>query len=246
MRKIRITKKTPAALTAALLSFACVAASASAAGAVDVEYDEDGIDIGGGVLAFINEKDESKFEDYTLEASSETLTGTTDDDGNTVVDTANDPVIKDLSKSLKKEFGKIKVSDVAVYKIDLAKGIYSEDKSPAAIKITIPSVSFDAKVYHVSGDGVKLLKANSRQLAAGGYEVSFTTTGFSSFILTNTELKNAGAASDASEPSSSDASSDVSGAVGSNNANTGIALAIAPVVLAAGAVAVVALKKKED
>lgn len=237
------TRRIPAALTAALLSFASVAAAASAAGAVDVEYDEDGIDIGGGVLAFIDAKDESKFEDYTLEASTDTFTGTADSNGNTVVDTDNDPVVKDLSKSLKKELGKVKVSEIAAYKIDLAKGIYSEDVAPAAIKITIPSVGFDAKVYHVNGDSVKLVKSTSRALSAGGYEVSFTTRDFSSFILTTAELKNAGSASNTSDPASSDSAA--SGAVGGNNANTGIALAIAPVVLAAGAVAVVALKKKD-
>lgn len=240
------TRRILAASTAALLSFACLAAAASAAGAVDVEYDEDGIDIGGGVLAFINDNDESKFEDYTLEASVDTLTGTADSNGNTVVDTDNDPVIKDLSKSLKKEFGKVKVSEVAVYKIDLAKGIYSEDTAPAAIKITIPSVSFDAKVYHVNGDSVKLVKSIAKPLAAGGYEVSFTTRDFSSFILTTAELKNAGSAGNVNASDSSDVSDSASsGAVAGSNANTGIALAIAPVVLAAGAVAVVALKKKD-
>lgn len=238
--KTRTTKLS--ALTAALLGFAAVSSPAFAAGSVDVEYDEDGIDIGGGVLAFINESDETKFEDYTLEASSETLTGVNNDDGVKMVDTDNDPVIKDLSKSLKKEFAKIKLADVEVYKIDLAKGIYSEDAAPAAIKITIPSVGFDAKVYHVSGDGVKALKATTRQLVGGGYEVSFTTRDFSEFILTTADLKYATAATNVSNPNSANASN--SAAQLPANANTGIALAIAPVVLAATAVSVVALKKK--
>lgn len=228
------------ALAAALLGFAAVSAPAFAAG-VDVEYDEDGIDIGGGVLAFINDSDEEKFEDYTLEASSDTLTGKDNEDGVKMVDTDNDPVIKDLSKSLKKEFAKIKLADVEVYKIDLAKGIYSEDAAPAAVKITIPSVGFDAKVYHVSGDGVKAVKSSSKQLVGGGYEVSFTTRDFSSFILTAADLKNASAATNTSNTSSNASNS---GAQLPANANTGIALAIAPVVLAATAVSVVALKKK--
>lgn len=228
------------ALAAALLGFAAVSAPAFAAG-VDVEYDEDGIDIGGGVLAFINDSDEEKFEDYTLEASSDTLTGKDNEDGVKMVDTDNDPVIKDLSKSLKKEFAKIKLADVEVYKIDLAKGIYSEDAAPAAVKITIPSVGFDAKVYHVNGDSVKAVKSSSKQLVGGGYEVSFTTRDFSSFILTAADLKNAGAATNTSNTSSNASSS--AGQLPAN-ANTGIALAIAPVVLAATAVSVVALKKK--
>lgn len=237
------TRRFLAASVAALLGCAAVAAPAFAVGAVDVEYDEDGVDIGGGVLAFINESDESKFEDYTLEASTDTLTGKADSDGNTVVDTDNDPVIKDLSKSLKKEFAKIKVADVAVYKIDLAKGIYSEDSAPAAIKITIPSVSFDAKVYHVNGDSIKAVKTTTRQLSAGGYEVSFTTRDFSSFILTSADIKNAGAASNTSSSSSDTSAS--SAAQLPANANTGIALAIAPVLLAGTAVSVVAMKKKK-
>ncbi len=228
------------ALAAALLGFAAVSAPAFAAG-VDVEYDEDGIDIGGGVLAFINDSDEDKFEDYTLEASSDTLTGKDNEDGVKMVDTDNDPVIKDLSKSLKKEFAKIKLADVEVYKIDLAKGIYSEDAAPAAVKITIPSVGFDAKVYHVNGDSVKAVKSSSKQLVGGGYEVSFTTRDFSSFILTAADLKNASAATNTSNTSSNASSS--AGQLPAN-ANTGIALAIAPVVLAATAVSVVALKKK--
>lgn len=236
------TRRILAASTAALLSLAAVAAPAFAAG-VDVEYDEDGIDIGGGVLAFINESDEEKFEDYTLEASSDTLTGKDNDEGVKMVDTDNDPVIKDLSKSLKKEFAKIKLADVEVYKIDLAKGIYSEDNAPAAIKITIPSVGFDAKVYHVSDNGsVKALKAATRQLVGGGYEVSFTTRDFSSFILTTAELKNASSATNTSNTSSNTSTS--SGANAPTNANTGIALAIAPVLLAGTAVSVVAMKKK--
>lgn len=236
------TRRIPAASTAALLGCAAVAAPAFAAG-VDVEYDEDGIDIGGGVLAFINDSDEEKFEDYTLEASTDTLTGKDNDEGVKMVDPENDPVIKDLSKSLKKEFAKIKLADIEVYKIDLAKGIYSEDNSPAAIKITIPSVGFDAKVYHVSDNGsVKALKATTRQLVGGGYEVSFTTRDFSSFILTTAELKNASAANTSSTSSNTSTSS---GANAPANANTGIALAIAPVLLAGTAVSVVAMKKKK-
>lgn len=240
------TKRILTASTAALIGAAAVCAPAFAAG-VDIEYDEDGINIGGGVLAFIDYGDGDKFSDYTLSASAETLTGVTDEDGVKMVDPDNDPVIKDLSKSLKKEFTKVKLANVEVYKIDLAKGIYSEDNAPASIKITIPSVSFDAKVYHVSGDGVKAVKASTRPLSAGGYEVSFTTRNFSSFILTSADLKNADSSttSNTSSNTSSTSSATSSTAQAATSPNTGVALALAPVLLAATAVSVVALKKKK-
>ena len=239
------TRRIFTASTAALLGMASVAVSANAA-AVDVEYDEDGINIGTGVLAFINEKDEDKFEDYTLEATEHTVADDSADPA--LVDVENDSVIKNLSKSLKKELAKMEAADVKIWDIDLANGIYSEEKSPAAVKITI-TIGFDAKVYHVDGERAALIKSTSRQLADGsGYEISFTTTSFSPFIFTASELKNAGTAvndstSDTSDTSDTSNSSSV-GNVNSANVETGIALAIAPVVLAASAVAVVALKKK--
>lgn len=242
------TRKILAASTAALLGAASVGVVAFAqepeapeeAGAVEVKYDKNGISIGSGVKAFIENTSSNKaFKNYKLEASEDDVTADGSEEDATV-DTENCNVIKDLNDDLKDEFAEIKASEVKIYNITLSDGIYLADKSPEAITFKV-EVPFDAKVYHVSGDKAELLKSGSQKLAAGGYEITFTTKSFSPFIFTTAKLENAGSAS-VGNNNSSDSSN--SGAAAPGNANTGIALAIAPVLLAATAVSVVAMKKK--
>lgn len=242
------TSKILAASTAALLAAASVGVVAFAedseeevvAGAVEVKYDKNGISIGDGVKAFIENTSSNKaFKNYKLEASEDDVTAE-DASADAVVDIENCNVIKDLNDDLKDEFSEIKASDVKIYNITLSNGIYLEEKAPEAItfKVEIP---FDAKVYHISGDKAELLKSSSQKLAAGGYEVTFTSKSFSAFIFTTAKLENAGSAT---ASTSSTTSSNTSGANATTNPSTGIALAIAPVLLAATAVSVVAMKKK--
>lgn len=248
------TSKILAASTAALLAAASVGAVAFAegpevsegedetvSGATEVKYDKNGISIGDGVKAFIEGTSSNKaFKNYKLEASEDDVTAE-DASADAVVDIENCNVIKDLNDDLKDEFSEIKASDVKIYNITLSNGIYLEEKAPEAItfKVEIP---FDAKVYHVSGDKVELLKSGSQKLAAGGYEVTFTSKSFSAFIFTTAKLENASAATANNTSSNSSATS---GAQTTTNPSTGIALAIAPVLLAATAVSVVAMKKKK-
>ncbi|MDE6731276.1 MAG: hypothetical protein K2J77_00170 [Oscillospiraceae bacterium] len=248
------TRKLLAASTAALLAAASVGVVAFAetpeeeeesgevAGAAEIKYDKNGISIGDGVKAFIDGTSSNKaFKNYKLEASEDDVTAE-DSDADAVVDVENCNVIKDLNDDLKDEFAEIKASDVKIYNITLSKGIYLEEKAPEAITLKV-EIPFDAKVYHVSGDKVELLKSSSQKLTSGGYEVTFTSKSFSAFIFTTAKLENASAAS---ATTSSTTSSGTSGTQTPAAPNTGIALAIAPVLLAATAVSVVALKKKHD
>lgn len=151
--------------------------------------------------------------------------------------------IKDLglSDENKKILAKTGVGDVKIVKITLGKDDKTTGSITKSLKITVKETFAGAKVYHVNSDGsVTLIKSDTTEAFDDGKkETTFSTTQFSPFIITTATLK----ATAASTDDSSDADSDTSGAA-STNPETGIALAIAPVVLAAGAVAVVALKKK--
>ena len=199
---------------------------------------EDGTSIGNGVTIKLTEKDLEKYEDKDFNMTTSVVSVVADDGK---VDVATTNVVKDLSKSLKNEIKKIDASEFKIIDIGLADGSYVETTAPTAIQVTVV-VPFDAKVYHVNGENVEKLKVTSRKLTGdAGYEVSFSTKNFSPFIFTTADLKNAKATTATNDPTDSTVSE-----AGEDGANpsTGIALAIAPVVLAAGAVAVVALKKK--
>ncbi len=201
--------------------------------------------IGAGVKITLSESavekfEEEKYEKYNLIATTDYVDGVKDGD-KTYVDTSDDgnSTVKGLDKALKKEIAKIETKNFKIIDIDLADGDYVESTSPVAIKITV-TLDKNYKVYHVSGKTVEKLNSSSRKMIDGSYEISFSTKKFSPFIFTTADLKNAGATTSDGEPTSAAATSNGS----TTNPDTGLALAIAPVVLAAGAVAVVALKKK--
>ena len=124
-------------------------------------------------------------------------------------------------------------------------------KANVVVKITS---SVKGNVYHLSSDGKTMEKVNAaRHRATDGssnYYYIFETNSFSPFVVMNADVSGLGGAGtavtiDGEELVNSDTSSEASNADNNgNNSETGIALAIAPVVLAAGAVAVVAIKKK--
>lgn len=208
--------------------------------------DEDGLTLGtiGGkdIIAKISDKNHGKFEgdddDWKLSVSGTTILTVVNGEKTLVSENAN--VVKDLDKSLIKEIKKIEADKFDVININLANGIYKKTTAPAGIQFTV-TLPYEAKVYHVNGKTVDKLKSEAQELSNGDWEITFETKTFSPFIFTSAELKNAKATNKDNEPTDSAATSDGST---STNPDTGIALAIAPVVLAAGAVAVVALKKK--
>ncbi len=200
--------------------------------------------IGAGVKITLSESavekfEEEKYEKYNLIATTDYVDGVKDGD-KTYVDTSDDgnSTVKGLDKALKKEIAKIETKNFKIIDIDLADGDYVESTSPVAIKITV-TLDKNYKVYHVSGKIVEKLNSSSRKMIDGSYEISFSTKKFSPFIFTTADLKNAGGTTSDGEPTSAATSNG-----STTNPDTGLALAIAPVVLAAGAVAVVALKKK--
>ncbi len=207
--------------------------------------EDDATSIGAGVKitlseAALEEFEKEKYEKYNIVATNDYVDGVKD--GNkTYVDTGDDgnSTVKGLDKALKKEIAKIETRNFKIINIDLADGDYVESTSPVAIKITV-TLDKNYNVYHVSGKTVEKLNKSYRKMTDGSYEISFTTKKFSPFIFTTADLKNAGSTTSDGEPTSAAASNG-----SSTNPNTGIALAIAPVVIAAGAVAVVALKKKK-
>ena len=206
--------------------------------------DNEGVDIGAGVTAALSTKDQEIFEDkdYTLAATTVFDASVISSDDK--VNIEDIPELDGLSKSLKNEIKKIKQKEFHVVNIDLAEGRYIASTSPVAIKLTI-NVPFKPIVYHVNGDKVEKLTSNARMRTDGTWDVSFSTKNFSPFIFTTADLKNAVAApADSQTTSSGTTSSTTTTTTPGNNSNTGISLAIAPVVLAAGVVAVVASKKK--
>ena len=121
---------------------------------------------------------------------------------------------------------------------------------PATIQINVQKLGFEANhVYHVNGKNLEEVEIVDLTKDATKYGIVFETKSFSPFIITKDAVKGAIALDDedntANVDNDSSATSDgTSNANNGNNSETGIALAIAPVVLAAGAVAVVAIKKK--
>ena len=204
----------------------------------DIDTDE-GTDIGAGVTVKVPESDLDKFEEDDYNISADIAFDSTQAEPDAKVDVDFIPELDKLSKAVKKEICKIKQSEFHVVNINLAMGNYVAGTAPVAINITV-NVSFKPNVYHVNGDKVEKLKSSARQRTDGTWDVSFSTKHFSPFIFTTAELKNAVAAPEDSRSTTSGTTSTTPG----NNPGTGIALAIAPVVLAAGAVAVVASKKK--
>lgn len=192
------------------------------------------------------DKIDEKYENFNIVAHWESVAGDVDGDKTYVRTTDGDngkanSTVSGLDKALKKEIAKIETKNFAIVDINLADGDVVKEKSPVPITITIET-TIDAKVYHVSGKTVEKLNISKDKLVDDTYRISFETKSFSPFILTTADLKNANATTKDNEPTS--AAATTSDGATSTNPDTGIALAIAPVVLAAGAVAVVALKKK--
>ena len=113
------------------------------------------------------------------------------------------------------------------------------------VELPVPAALKDAAkvyVYHVGEDGITLVAAPDVKDG----RISFTTGEFSPFILSKVELKNA-ASGDTSDPTVSDPGTSNPGTSNpgsTTNPSTGITLAVAPAILAAGAFAVAAIKKK--
>lgn len=260
------TRKISAAVTAALLGFASVAAVASAATA-DVEYDADWTDIIAeeegttpGVSFKISKSDEKKLEGLTISASASTAT------------ISGTPAASDLNASGKDLEGlKDKVAlnvataigdgKAAIYDISVVPeddedyGAREDFVLSAPIQLNVTGLDFKVDhVYHFDGDKlveISPAKLTKKTVTLSGessqstlYGVQFKSKSFSAFVLSEGVIKGA-VALDEQDTSSDDSSGTSSGAVAPGNANTGIALAIAPVLLAATAVSVVALKKKE-
>lgn len=109
------------------------------------------------------------------------------------------------------------------------------------VELPVPAALKDAEtvyVYHVGEDGIILVATS----AVTDGKISFTTDKFSPYIFSKVELKKASAGK-TDEPSTSEPG-DTSNPGSTGNPSTGIALAVAPVVLAAGAFVVTAFKKK--
>lgn len=146
-----------------------------------------------------------------------------------------------LDKDVLGKLTKTKAADVKLINVKVGKDGKVVSGIGKPLTVTLSNTFNGAKVYHVNSDGTvtKIDSHTAQALSDDSYETSFSTSSFSSFIITTAELKStAGANANASD------SSAASNATVPGNPNTGVALAIAPVVLAATAVSVVALKKK--
>lgn len=145
-----------------------------------------------------------------------------------------------LDKDVLNKLTKTKAADVKLINVKVGKDGKVVSGIGKPLTVTLSNTFNGAKVYHVNTDGTvtKIDSHTAQALSDDSYETSFTTSSFSSFIITTADLKSTtGANADSSDSSASNAQLPA-------NANTGIALAIAPVLLAATAVSVVALKKK--
>ena len=127
-----------------------------------------------------------------------------------------------------------------------------------AVKITLPLPTSLASastiyVYHVGEDGIVLIDECDVDING---TITFTATEFSPFVLSAVELENATvpkAETPTDDPTTEDPTTEDPttseptedpGDGNTNNPGTGIALAVAPVVLAAGAFAVATFKRK--
>lgn len=261
------TRKISAAVTAALLGFASASAVASAATA-DVEYDADWTDIidevegtTPGVSFKISKSDEKKLEGLTISAAASSATisstpaaGDLNGSGKDL-EGLKDKVALNVATAISD--GKAAVYDISVVpEDDDDYGAREDFVLSAPIQINVTGLDFKVDhVYHFDGD--KLVEVNPSKLTKKTvtlsgessqttlYGVQFKSKSFSAFVLSEGTIKGA-VALDEQDTSSDDSSnsSTTSGTQLPANANTGIALAIAPVLLAATAVSVVAMKKK--
>lgn len=267
------TRKILAASTAALLSCAAVAVAANAAtgdeiagktykisfdagstyeivgGKVEAadgsetDFDQEGITeanlVGtydGDLKVSISLKDAKKLKGVYEVAGS---ISSVDEDDNENVDKES---IEDLNldKDVLNKLTKTKAAEVKLVNVKVGKDGKVANSIGKPLTVTLSNTFAGAKVYHVNSDGTvtRIDSDTAQALSDDSYETSFTTSSFSAFIITTADLKStSGTNADPSDISASDAA--VPG-----NANTGVALAIAPVLLAATAVSVVALKKK--
>lgn len=130
-----------------------------------------------------------------------------------------------------------------------------EPGKPVTITLPIPSdfaSTYDTiYVYHVGEDGVILIDECDVDLNGN---ITFTATKFSPFVFTTEKLENATVpkaeaptedpTKDPTEDPTTSEPTEDPGDGNTNNPGTGIALAVAPVVLAAGAFAVATFKRK--
>ena len=259
------TRRILAASTAALLSLGTVAVVASAA---DVEYDSDWTDLADGVAYKISKSDAKKLEGLTITASQADAGDYSENTAAAVKAISGcgdlkDKVAGNIAAQLAVDTDDDSTADsatAAIFEIAVAPEDdedytdRDEFKLAAPIQINITGLAFEANhVYHV--DGSKLVEIDTDKLTkktesgVTTYGIQFTSKSFSPFVVSKDVIKGAVALDDEENPANDDTSKDDTTSSGSNanngnNSETGIALAIAPVVLAAGAVAVVALKKK--
>ncbi|MDE6728142.1 MAG: hypothetical protein K2J80_09435 [Oscillospiraceae bacterium] len=190
----------------------------------------------------------------TVAADDEALAGTTVNISNSsdvaAVNTAIEAVVPATADDAVKAEVKKAVDAVAsgdAFMLDIS---FTKDDAavqpgkPVSITVPVPADLADAAklfVYHVSADGLELVESS-----VNDGKLTLTSDKFSPFIISKTALTEA--TNDNSEPTPG--GSDESGN-GDNNGNggdqqpTGIALAVAPVVLAAGAVVAFAVKKRK-
>ncbi|MDE6731414.1 MAG: hypothetical protein K2J77_00870 [Oscillospiraceae bacterium] len=224
--------------------------------AADLGASEGGaLDLGYGVTASVDKKGASKtFKDYNIAVAPVAVDSVGSGDDATV-DYDKTAVIKDLKDSIKEQFEDVNPDNVEILDITLSSKGVVKSKAPATVTIKVETDFEPTYVYHVVDDEIEIVTgAKSEKLTNGNYRTTFTTTKFSPFILMKGDkLKGAGVTTEDKDPeavngtssaAASNASAATSNAGTTTNPDTGIALAIAPVVLAAGAVAVVALKKK--
>lgn len=268
------TSKILAASTAALLSFAAVAVAADATAGDEISGKTFKISFdAGSTYEIVGGKvegadgSEADFDQETITEAN--LTGTYDTDLkisislkdakklkgvyevagsiSSIDEDDNENVDKEsieslnLDKDVLNKLTKTKAAEVKVINVKVGKDGKVVSGIGKPLTVTLSNTFAGAKVYHVTSDGTvtKLDSHTAQALADDSYETSFTTSSFSAFIITTAELKTA-----ASNTTSDNSTS--SGAAANGNPNTGVALAIAPVLLAATAVSVVALKKKHD
>ncbi|MDE6731275.1 MAG: hypothetical protein K2J77_00165, partial [Oscillospiraceae bacterium] len=205
----------------------------------------DTLHLGAGVTASVDKKNVAKiFKDYSISATELDVASSGD-----YVDVDKSDEIKGLKDELKDQFEEFKAENVATYNIQLSSGKVVKSEAPGKVTIKITTSFEPDYVYHVVGNEVEIIKgAKSEKLTAGGYETTFTTTKFSPFILVkgdkltgvgvSDEDRDPDAVNATSSAAASNTSATTSNGGTTTNPDTGIALAIAPVVLAAGAVAV--------